>query len=309
MNLASKTTTAIKDAILADGGAAFRANLARVMPHIADAYNPEPENPKRKHLGVSTIADECMRKLWYSFHWYPKDGTKGTKGEADDEAQARMYRLWNRGHLEEGRMIALLLTIGCEVFQQEADGRQLRISMYGGHYGSALDAVIVGCPDAPEPILAEFKTHQDKTFKQLLEQGVRQSKYEHYVQMQTYMHVRGLARTLYFAVNKNDDALHAELVDYDGGDTAQRYYERAGHIITEPRAPERMHNASASFWKCKFCDFRSVCYKDRIKVEHNCRTCRYAQPQPDGAWQCASHNMLITDDDQRNGCGSWKART
>ena len=41
-----------------------------------------------------------------------------------------MLRLFNRGHIEEARFIAMLLTIGMPVYQQDAEGKQFRI-----HFG------------------------------------------------------------------------------------------------------------------------------------------------------------------------------
>lgn len=58
----------------------------------------------RTHLGASLIGKECRRELWYGFRWVKKE-----------EFDGRMYRLFQRGHLEEARFIEYLMGIGCKV--------------------------------------------------------------------------------------------------------------------------------------------------------------------------------------------------
>lgn len=276
VTLATKTLEAIEAAIKADQGSAFRGFLGKVIPHMGDAYRTGPDEGFRSHMGASLIGGECARKIWYGFRW----STKPTFG-------GRTLRLFNRGHLEEARMIACLLTIGCQVYQQDENGNQFRIHDAGGHFGGSGDGVAVGLPDlAPgTAALLEFKTHNDASFKKLLlPEGVRGCKFEHYVQMQTYMRKMGLACALYLAVNKNNDELYGEIVTLNV-EIAEQFIDRARKIIPMQVAPARM-SESPGFFQCKWCDDHPVCHRKAMPVR-NCRTCEFARPNTeDGKWWC-----------------------
>lgn len=289
MRLATKTLEAIDAKMKEDQGASYRDWLGKVIGHIGDAYDGRKAG-SRSHLGASMIGRECERSLWYGFHWVKKPSFEG-----------RLLRLFNRGHLEEARFIALLLMIGCQVYQQDANGKQFRISDAGGHFGGSCDGICVGCPDVPEgvAVLTEFKTHNDNSFKKLIAKGVKEAKPEHFIQMCVYMQKLGLTQGLYLAVNKNDDALHAELVDLDN-DVATKYIERGRKIVWMNQAPARI-NDSAGFFQCRMCDYADICHFGG-EVELNCRTCRNSKPTGDGEWFCGKHKEVLPVELQRQGC-------
>lgn len=62
------------------------------------------EGPFRRHLGGSMIGEKCERKLYYSFRWFQKPNFDG-----------RILRLFDRGHSEEFKNVALLRSVGIEV--------------------------------------------------------------------------------------------------------------------------------------------------------------------------------------------------
>lgn len=303
--LANKTKQAIDEALAADGGNAYRKNLGLVMPHIADAYRSD-EGSYRTHLGASVIGAECERAIAYAYRWAHKAPPRGKKGEDPTAAHGRMVRLWNRGHMEEGRFIALLLTIGVAVIQQDEHGQQYRFTALGGHYSGSGDGFLLNVPDLPAgvPALGEFKTHSAKSFKELLELGVRLAKKAHYVQMQTYMGNFGLQYGLYVAVNKDTDHIYCEIVQFDG-QTDKMYLERARRIIYDTKLPDRIRNASPGYHVCKFmCDFPLVCF-GTTKPDRNCRTCQHGFAMPDGTWQCALHSVTLDKAAQIAGCQSY----
>lgn len=301
-HIAIKTLAAFEQAVHHDQGNTWRGWLARVMPHMHDAYRTD-ESVFRSHMGASGIGKDCARAIWYDFRWATRKLYDG-----------RMLRLFNRGHMEEGRFIALLLSIGCQVYQQDANGKQYRISELGGHYGGSGDGIATGIPDLPPgtAALSEFKTHNDKSFKKLAGTnweeclqsllnpdlpkvkftgvGVREAKPEHYVQMQQYMDKMGLAVGVYFAVNKDNDFIYAEVVPLDK-ESAARYTDRAVQLVLSKQPPKRI-NESPSWHVCKFCDHAPVCHFGR-PIERNCRTCEFADPRPDGTWWCASKDRQL----------------
>lgn len=289
VRIAALTLDAINNALELDQGAKFRGLLKKYMPLMGDAYDDSPVEA-RSHMGASMIGRECAREIWYSWRW-----------AAAKKIPGRMTRLFNRGHLEEARMLALLEMIGCQVWHQDAEGKQFRITGYMGHFGGGTDGVIKGIPEMPEePMLSEFKTSNTKAFKTLVDEGVRSAKFEHFVQMCIYMHGLNLRYAIYITVNKDTDDLYAEIVEIDH-EIVTRYYNRSKELILATEAPKRISESSA-FWKCKFCDFQKVCHDRRTLPQQNCRTCKLSRILPDGKWECTALQKVLTKSEQIAGC-------
>lgn len=269
---AEKTLEAIEQALVADQGNGYRLLLRQYMKDAEDVFRQEDDR-HRSHLGASLIGGDCPRALWYTFRW-------ATVSKFD----GKTLRLFNRGHMEEPRFLALLSMIGCEVWHADPEKKQYRVSGHRGHFGGGLDTVVRGIPEAPAyPMLGEFKTHGDKSFKQLVSKGVRESKLQHYVQMQIYMGGYDLAASLYLAVNKNTDELYGEIVPFEEA-VFEQYHDRAGKIISTDYPPAKI-NPSPAWFQCKFCDHRQVCHYE-APVDLNCRTCVWSQPGEAGVWEC-----------------------
>jgi hypothetical protein len=309
-----QTLRRMDQSIRVDQGNAYRANLKRVLPHIGDAYRSD-EDAFRSHLGASIIGRECARDIWYTWRWVTKKIFSG-----------QMLLLFNRGHLEEGRFIALILTIGCQVYQQDENGKQFRISFANDHGGGSGDGVVIGLPDLSpgQPALGEFKTHNEKSFHKLAgdnwrahldyafgqskkaEQfsgaGVKEAKPDHYTQMQMYMRKMQIAVCLYVAVNKNTDDIYCELVAADSR-YADQFIERGEKLVSLNNPPKRL-SESPGYWKCKFCDHIGVCHLGAIP-ERNCRTCAFGSPvtgEPGGKWVCRMREVSIDKGQQLVGC-------
>lgn len=307
------TMRAIDSAIEKDQGSSFRGWLGRVLPHIGDAYR-EGEDGHRSHLGASIVGDECLRKVWYNFRWATKPSFSG-----------RLLRLFNRGHLEEGRIIAALLMIGANVFQQDENGKQYRVSWAEGHAGGSGDGLAVGIPDLPagQYCLLEFKTHGEKSFIELAGKlaewrdyvsgkgpftgkGVKECKPEHYTQMQIYMRKMGIPIALYVAVNKNTDDLYMELIVLNS-EHADAYIDRGEGAVWSKVAPKKL-SVSPGFFKCRFCDDRPVCHL-KAAPDLNCRTCQFSEPIADAKWLCNKHRMELPKEKQLVGCPDWYQNT
>ena len=243
------------------------ALLARINEHLEDNQS----SSHRGHLGGSEIGHKCKRALWYKFrHW------------ALFKHEGRLLRLFERGHLEEFRFVKYLQDIGIEV--QELDpstGKQWQIEDAHGHFGGSFDGIawING-----QKLLLEMKTHSHKSFTGVKNNGVLQSKPQHWDQMQVYMHKAGLSSALYMAVNKNDDELYLEIVPCVpfGQDLIKKAFEIIGS--PSPDNFERIGVDEQSF-ACKWCDFRGHCWGS-LKPERNCRTCRHSFPAREGQWGC-----------------------
>lgn len=284
---ATLTLEKIESCIETDGGKLFRKYLKECINEADDAYRQDEEG-NRSHLGASQIGKDCNRELWYGFRWAAKR-----------PIVPRMRRLLNRGHLEEARFIALLKMIGCTVYTKDQNGKQFLVSYLGGHYGGSCDSVVVGIPDVPKgvPVLAEMKTHKDSSYIALKKEGLRASKFEHYNQMQTYMHGLDLQYGLYLAVNKDDDDLYGEIIPANP-ELQVASLEKARKIILATLPPPKITNNS-SFWKCKFCAAYRICHKlpdettKQIPIPAmNCRTCKFSKSYLDGKWRCSNPDNM-----------------
>lgn len=246
----------------------------------------------RAHLGGSVVGDECSKKLWFVFRW-----------AANAKHPARILRLFARGAREEFVFNDLLRDAGIQVWEVDEDtGKQWRVEAVGGHLGGSLDGVLRGLVEAPEEVhVSEQKTHNDKSFRNVSSRGVKESKPEHYAQMQVYMHLMGIDWALYQAVNKNDDALYFERVPRDEG-FAKSLLKKAERIITSDVPPEGI-SSDPAFFKCKWCDMSEVCHSTTVP-QATCRTCCFATPELDGdaRWSCQKHSKDLNFEDQRVGC-------
>ncbi len=261
------------------------------------------ELPFRAHLGASVIGKPCARALWYDFHW-----TLAQKHEA------KLLRLFKRGQDEEARFVGYLRDAGMTIWEKDENGKQFRVGDCEGHFGGSLDGVGRGCPDLPadEPFLLEFKTHGEKSFKKLTEDGLLSSKWAHYVQMQIYMGKMGFSHGLYCAVNKNTDELYFELVAFNDAEY-QRGLKRAQTIIFSVRPPERL-SESPSYMECKFCHLHDLCHFGGVTPERNCRTCRFSKVGGDGLWVCGHPTLgkarpdkgWLDEAAQRAGCDHYQ---
>lgn len=291
----------------------------------------------RNHLGASSIGNECLRALWYTFRWATRAKHK-----------ASLLRLFQRGHLEEDRFIGYLEDIGVEVrafskrlvyhdgsdsydlldwdveFPPDVDDvstypfhiaravkqglklEQWRIKDVFGHFGGSMDSILYKVPfveqfglTADDPVLGEYKTHGQKSFDELVAKGLAAAKPEHYQQMQVYMTKRGIKLGLYMAVNKNTDELKLFWV-IAAPMVGAGLLGKAHDVITSPLPPMRINN-SPSWFKCRFCDHRGVCHMGE-PMEKTCRSCAFSKPIEDGQWYCSNWQSVIPYEHTKSGC-------
>lgn len=247
----------------------------------------------RSHLGASMIGKKCNRFLWYSFRWVFHEQHSG-----------RIQRLFNRGHLEENRIVEWLRAAGCKVWDTDENGQQYRISDVNGHFGGSMDGGMLLPPEFySSGILAEFKTHNTKSFSRLMDIGnVKEAKPEHYAQMCTYGYKQGLKYGLYFAINKNDDDIYIELVELDWKH-GEEMLRKATYVIEQQAPPPRLHE-NPSHFDCKLCPASAICHESKEYLM-NCRSCVYAVPVANKEWHCKRYGQNIPKDFIPKGCAQW----
>lgn len=245
-----------------------------------------------KTLPVSLIGHPCERYLWYVFRQCCKP-----------EFSGRMYRLFETGQLEEARFVKNLQSIGCvvETIDEETD-KQFRVLAFGGHLKGYMDGCALGIPEAPKTWhVLEFKTHNAKSFRELVKKGVKGSKPQHYAQMMIEMHLTGMKRALYLVRNKDDDDLYSERIRYSKKE-GEMLMERAERVITAVSPPDRISNRP-DFYQCNWCDAQEICWGTDTVVDavkghgsvllvpsFSCRHCCHATPvlteEDSSEWRC-----------------------
>ncbi len=241
----------------------------------------------------SAIGHACERHLFYRYRW-------AHYGEAFD---GRKLRLFQTGHVEEARLVAYLRLAGIEV--QDVDpgtGQQWEVVALDGHFKGHLDGVAVGIVEAPAtPHLLECKTHNARSFAQLVRGGVHVSHPAHVAQMQVYMHLHGLTRAFYLAKNKDTDELYAERVRYDVA-AASALMAKAERVRDAAAAPAKV-SEDPNYYLCAAfnCPSYPICHGGGWALR-NCRTCLHSSPITGGQWQCERHGRVLSLDDQAHGC-------
>lgn len=266
---------------------------SQTIAAIEAAYEADQKPRHGYRLPPSQLGEECERKLWYGFRWV----------SPPVRFEGRMLRLFETGHQQEARMIADLRRIGCEVLDCDPDDdtKQIGVSFAYGHAYGYLDCEILGLPDAPKTVhVGEMKSHNEKSFRDVVAKGVEKSKPLHYAQTMIYMHVRHRERGFYMAVNKNTDEEYGERIEYDF-DKAVRLERKAERVVMASVPPAGI-STDPEFFGCRFCDHAAVCH-GRAMPERNCRTCAHLTAADGGKWVCEYRNEERDREQQEAGCG------
>lgn len=253
----------------------------KTIQAIYDHYKASRKGGHRPHLGGSQIGQECSRALWYQFRHC-----------ATPDFDGRQLRLFETGDREEGRIVANLRAAGVTVWDRDPEtGKQIRFTACDGHFALSLDGVGEGFAESSKPHTLEFKTMNDKNFAALKKDGLQKSKPVYWAQCQVGMHLAGLERCYFIAVNKNTDEIYGERVTYDAAE-GMKLVAKADSIIFADKPPAKISN-DPSFFGCKFCDYQAICHQGQ-PPEVNCRTCAHATPERegDGKWSCAKGHKM-----------------
>lgn len=261
--------------------------LSPTVKAIYKAY--EAANKHYDSLGISVgeIGTECDRALWYGLRW----------ASAREVIDGRKLSIFRTGDRWEEVMVADLERIGVEVW-----GQQDRIRLVAGHVRGKCDGKAIGIPEAPKTEhLCEFKSSNDKGFKEIKKHGCKKAKPLHYGQCQIGMHAFGLARCLYMVTNKNDDERYVERLEYDA-DYCIRQIARAERIVNSSSPPSRISD-DPGFFGCMFCKHHDICH-GKAWPRVTCRSCLHATPEMtgDAHWSCSRWAKPLSIDEQKAAC-------
>lgn len=261
--------------------------LQKAMDKLNDKQHT---NSLRKHLGLSMIGHKCHRYLQYN-HYDAFEVTHST----------RILRLFGEGHrMEPVLRNELGYKLGIKSFDD-----QFEVVGFAGHWKGHIDGKGYFLEESEfkdlidDIFLVEFKTHNDKSFKDLKKNKVKVSKPAHYAQMQTYMDHCKLTHALYVAYNKNDSEIYLEVVEHDP-DFCKDLKRKEGEVIMADELLPRIGNDSPAWFECKMCDARKVCF-NKEEPKKSCKNCEHADILDDGVWKCGEFELDVFDP-----CGDYK---
>lgn len=269
-----------------------------------EADSAEEADGLRNHLGFSILGRKCPREIYYPWRWALNVIHKG-----------RILRIFQRGHDTEPKMVGWLERAGFTIQNVDpATGKQYLASFLGGFFGGSADGIITGVPswfsvpnlDDPGPGVFECKSHNTKSFCNMLQKGLVTAKPDHYAQMQCYMASFGCKWGLYCALNKNDEDIYFEIVPFQSA-VAEALFEKAKDIALRTTPPKRI-SQDPNWYECKFCDYNSICHLNRLPHK-TCRSCIFIQPRvKDGKseWYCSHFGTAVPPEWLKKGCGNWK---
>ncbi len=274
---------------------ALPQHISPTVQAIEDRWQGQNETQQYCFIRGSQIGNPCERHLWYRFRWC----------HPPEEFSGRMLRLFNTGHREEARMIGELRSVGVDVQDVDpATGEQWQVNALDGHFRGHADGILTGVLEAPKARhLFEAKTHNEKSFKQLVENGVAVAKPEHVAQCQVYMGLLSLDRAYYLAKNKNTDELYGERIHFDPAHFAALMAK--AERIRQAHEPCQRVSDNPDYFLCKAfkCPSYDICHGSDAPLR-NCRTCLHSTPVANGEWHCERHKQVLTVEGQHTGCAN-----
>ena len=248
-------------------------------------------------ISMSSVGHKCIRKLWYDLHWVG----------SLEEISGRTRRYFEIGNIDEERILKWLKMAGFEVEDEEFLGKQKKVILAGGFLRGKLDGRVRGIPEAPKAIhVTEMKSINQKIYDFLIKKGVKEVKFDHYTQIQMYMHSTGDKRGLYIALNRNEQTLYIERIKYDI-DFCLRAEGRALNVAESDTPPPKLHESMSKPMAkrdCAICSHQGICHRGQFPSESNCRTCVFVQKILDGnsTWHCTRFNTPRSYSEQMEGC-------
>jgi hypothetical protein len=281
------------------------------MPPLPEAINHTTEaiykalaakshQGDNRGVGMADAGNECARAIFYKLRW----------AAPLEEITGQKERRFETGRREEDRLLSDLEAAGIEVERVDpATGKQFTAELASGWLRGKMDGRALGVPEAPKTLhVVETKSHSERSFKELLKhappkgEGLRRSKPDHFAQVQAYLLASSLTRALYLAVNKNDESLYSERIEYDAA-FSLALEAKIERIAKSDRAPARLFEdpTSKSAFKCSWCPAKAQCHEGAF-ARVNCRTCLHSSFEDGARVICTLHKVDLTYDEQQTGC-------
>jgi hypothetical protein len=108
--------------------------------------------------------------------------------------------------------------------------------------------------------ILEVKTAKSSRFQTFVKQGLRKYSETYYAQLQSYMGMSRIDRSVLIAMNKDTHELHCQWVDFDPV-YYQELLEKSLRVVKAPSPPTRINN-SPFYETCRRCNFVDTCFFD-----------------------------------------------
>jgi hypothetical protein len=203
--------------------------------------------PQRAYIGASMLGDPCARRIAYEWGGDPGAPPEGLG-----------LRIFETGHVLEDLLARWMRRAGFDLLTVDPNTGQ-QFTFTDGPIEGHADGVITGGPDLgfDYPVLWEAKGLNERSWNDLVKNGLRRSKPIYYGQCVLYTAYLDLAFGLFTALNKNTQEIYHELVRFDLAE-AQRLIDLAVEIARGALPPRAW---AEPVWFCGYCQFASSCWE------------------------------------------------
>lgn len=207
----------------------------------------------RQYLGMSQIADRCMRRVYLK-----------VSGVQEPPMQGERLRALEMGHQFERMTYEWLTAAGFQILATNSQGQQFEFERLGGKIKGHIDGAIVSGPPIPQlryPALWENKALKAKYWNAIAKHGLKKAEPIYYGQTQQYMDAAKVFNTLFSTANKDTSEILHVVVPLDMAE-AQKLVERGDMLVNaldKGLIPPRI-SANADYYVCKQCELRDHCW-------------------------------------------------
>jgi len=217
--------------------------MINLTKHIQDTLATQSDKP-RNYIGASSIGNPCLRAIWY--------GLRMPETKVVEPQQKMTFEIGKR---LEALILYLLTDAGFRIgnfISYECKDYPL--------FSGTPDCVVLGFKGEiyQSPFLIEIKTAKNDSFRVFQKKGLRLSWAEYYDQVQSYMGMSGITRTVVIALNKDTSEFHEEWVEFNPIWYAS-LVEKA-RVVGEAIEPPARISDRPTWFKCKMCFYNKECH-------------------------------------------------
>lgn len=216
------------------------------LTKIIDEYLLTVDDELRNYIGASVIGSSCLRKIWYQWN-----GFKGSNIEP------KFRRTFMMGKAIEIILLGLIDETDVVIECPREDNNFLSFADKDlPYFQGNLDSLIV---TTDEKIILEIKSAKQSSYAKLLKHGVYHWDKGYYSQIQAYMGMSGIGKTIVLAWNKDNSELYDEFINYD-----QDFYDKLkskAKLVYQAKDPLPRVSSDPCWFECKMCKFNEECHK------------------------------------------------